>query len=114
MDDFIEKEYITEVMLSLFISPIGINEILNLRNRISEEKVQKLIEGEKITTELSLLKLQKKTFWIVFYIGLIGGVCGIISLIMQLKEKTVIEKLYIPVDSQGKTVSPLPQTFQHN
>jgi len=50
----------------------------------SEEafKIQK--ETEKLNYETKLSKWQVKTFWPLFIIALIGGICGIVSLILQL------------------------------
>lgn len=50
----------------------------------SEEtfKIQK--ETEKLNYETKLAKWQVKTFWPLFLLALLGGICGIVSLILQL------------------------------
>jgi len=45
----------------------------------------KQIEKQKLIYDSKISKWQAKTFWWVFFIGLVGGICGIISLIMKLK-----------------------------
>lgn len=51
--------------------------IINERN-LQFKKDQKLINDERIS------RWQVKTFWPLFIIALVGGVCGIISLFLQL------------------------------
>jgi len=46
---------------------------------------------------------QKIMFWVVSIVGIIGSICGILALWIQLHAKPIIEKKYIPVDSHGKT-----------
>jgi hypothetical protein len=56
-------------------------------NRIAEEEKQaklKSFEEEKLILETKLAKWQAKTFWWIFLFALLGGICGIISLLMQL------------------------------
>ena len=50
----------------------------------SEETIKIQKETEKLNYETRLAKWQLKTFWPIFIIALIGGICGIVSLILQL------------------------------
>ncbi|HRG52309.1 MAG TPA: hypothetical protein PLL00_05705 [Bacteroidia bacterium] len=59
-------------------------------------------EAEKLDTDLTLAKWQKKVFWPVLIGGAVGGVCGIISLWIQLNTKPVVK--YVGVDSKGHTL----------
>lgn len=65
-----------------------------------EEKEKK--EAEKFETDLIIARWQKRTYWWVFGLGGIGGICGIISLCIQLTAKPIVEKEYIRIDSHGK------------
>jgi hypothetical protein len=48
-----------------------------------EQYEQENIEKGKLINEAKLAKWQRKTFWWLFFLGVIGGICGIVSLIMQ-------------------------------
>ncbi len=50
----------------------------------AENEKLKQIEKQKLIHDSKISKWQAQTFWWVFFIGLVGGICGIISLIMQL------------------------------
>lgn len=52
----------------------------------SRKEKLKQIEEQKLINDSKISKWQAKTFWWVFVFGLIGGICGIISLTMQIKE----------------------------
>ena len=45
-------------------------------------------ELKKLRYEVKLSRWQVKTFWPIFFLALIGGIRGIISLIMQIDSKT--------------------------
>jgi hypothetical protein len=57
----------------------------NCAAELAENEKLKQIEKQKLIYDSKISKWQAKTFWWVFFIGLVGGICGIISLIMQLK-----------------------------
>ena len=52
-----------------------------------KNRARQIKEDEKLDTDLTLAKWQKRIFWPVFIGGVIGGICGVISLIMQLTGK---------------------------
>jgi hypothetical protein len=52
-----------------------------------KQEILKQIERQKLIDDAKLSKWQARTFWWVFLFGLIGGLCGIISLGIQIKEK---------------------------
>jgi hypothetical protein len=54
----------------------------------AEQERFRYLEKQKLIHDSKISKWQAKTFWWVFFIGLIGGICGIISLVMQIQEKT--------------------------
>lgn len=62
--------------------------IKNNNEIIAEQKQIKQIEKQKLIHDSKISKWQAKTFWWLFFIGLIGGICGIISLVMQIQENT--------------------------
>jgi hypothetical protein len=79
---------------------------LNLSNEYEEIRLRKLKWDSKLS------KWQAKTFWYVFFLGVIGGICGIISLSIQLgnyKDKTkneIIKQQQIQtdtIDNKSKT-----------
>jgi hypothetical protein len=74
---------------------------IELQHKKNEERERK--EAKKLDADLTLARWQKRTFWWVFGLGAIGGICGIVSLCLQLTAKPIIEKEYIHVDSHGKT-----------
>lgn len=76
--------------------------------QLAKKEEQERKETEKREIDLTLAKWQKKTFWWVFSLGGIGGICGIISLSLQLTAAPVIEKKYIPIDSKGQ-IHELPE-----
>jgi len=49
----------------------------------NEESI-KSDQRQKLVFETKLLKWQTKTFWPLFFFAIIGGICGIISLSIQL------------------------------
>ena len=55
-----------------------------IKAKEAEEDRLKTIEDEKLISEAKLAKWQVKTFWWFFFLALIGGICGIVALIMQL------------------------------
>jgi hypothetical protein len=72
------------------------------------------LQDEKLATDVSIGKWQKKTYWWVFCFAVLTTMTTIILAIDKLTTKPVIQKVYIPVDSQGKTIQLLPQTFPDN
>lgn len=50
---------------------------------IKEERLNAL-KNEKLIYDSKISKWQTKTFWWIFFFGLIGGICGIISLVIQI------------------------------
>lgn len=58
------------------------------RKQQKKEKDEKLrnekIQSDKLLNDAKLSKWQAKTFWPLFVIALVGGICGILSLIFQL------------------------------
>jgi hypothetical protein len=58
------------------------NELIKAKE--AEEEKLKTIEDEKLISEAKLAKWQVNTFWWFFFLAVIGGICGIISLVMQL------------------------------
>ncbi|MFA4853115.1 MAG: hypothetical protein WC599_11405 [Bacteroidales bacterium] len=64
--------------------------ILNLKKKeelVKNENELKSLENQKLKSETKILRWKEKTFWYLFFLALIGGICGIISLILQLVEK---------------------------
>jgi|SRR5665647_13360 len=55
-----------------------INALKKKEDRLNALKNEKLIYDSRIS------KWQAKTFWLIFFFGLIGGICGIISLAIQI------------------------------
>lgn len=55
------------------------NEIRDQTNKKKEE-----LELKKLNWDSKLAKWQVKTFWLFFILAIIGGVCGIISLVLQI------------------------------
>jgi nitrate reductase NapE component len=53
---------------------------------LRKENERKVIDlrTQKTKTEITILKWQKLTFWPLFIIAIVGGVCGVVSLLMQL------------------------------
>jgi hypothetical protein len=70
------------------------NQLLSQKKEERERKESKKLDGE-----LLLMKWQKLVFWPVLIGGAIGGVCGIISLWIQLTTAPVSEARYIPTKS---------------
>jgi predicted transcriptional regulator len=50
----------------------------------NEEEFIKQKEKDKLIYETKLARWQVKTFWYLFFLAIIGGIFGIISLILQL------------------------------
>jgi hypothetical protein len=58
---------------------------LKRRNQLHNfENDKKSIEFQKLKSEIKILKWQEKTFWPLFIFALIGGICGIVSLAIQV------------------------------
>jgi hypothetical protein len=65
-----------------------IEEYLRDKDKIQEEYLKlEQARNVKLYYDLKHSKWQARTFWWVFIFGLIGGICGIISLVMQINEK---------------------------
>ena len=58
------------------------------KERIEKEEEHQRLQkvAEKLDTDLTLAKWQKKAFWWVFFLGGVGGTCGIISLCIKIAE----------------------------
>jgi len=65
---------------SYVISLSGKREFDRLKTQVISEES----DDEKKKWDVRLAKWQAKTFWWVFALGAIGGICGIISLLWQL------------------------------
>jgi hypothetical protein len=85
-DSAFDRDYYKLTSLGRDVINIGGWEKYLEQEKITEkENVQdKQKENEKLTYDLRLAKWQVKTFWPLFIIALIGGICGIISLILQI------------------------------
>lgn len=55
----------------------------SLKRGQEKSRVEKAI-NEKAITDARLSELQLKTFWWLFGIAIIGGICGIVSLVWQI------------------------------
>lgn len=60
-------------------------EEIKIENKKQNERI--IRQDRKEEFELKLASWQVKTFWWIFGFAIIGGICGIISLIMQLVDK---------------------------
>lgn len=54
------------------------------QNKIKYDSDLETIRMNKLKWDSKLSKWQSKTFWYVFVLGIIGGICGIVSLGLQL------------------------------
>jgi hypothetical protein len=69
----------------LFYEQGGYAKRNEIKKQIQDENLRnKRIQDEKLRSEAKLAKWQVKTFWWIFLLALIGGICGIVSLVMQL------------------------------
>ena len=82
-DNILTVKYTHETQKFLDQGGYASQEEQNRINNIEKIKI-KNIEDQKLISEARLVKWQVKTFWWIFLIALFGGICGIISLIMQL------------------------------
>ena len=82
-DEVICIEYIHETQL---FHDKGGYKTFELKKKISEDEKSKIqvIEKNKLIKEAKLADWQVKIFWPLFIIALIGGLCGIISLLLQI------------------------------
>lgn len=62
------------------ISTLGIRELNRLREAIADENN----EREKLMYEMQYAKHQAKTYKWMFWVAIIGGICGVASLIVQI------------------------------
>jgi len=54
--------------------------------KLIEKGNQEQISEEKLKWDIKVSKFQAKSFWVALIIGFIGGLCGLISLIIELKK----------------------------
>ena len=76
--------YPIETALSKFYENGGYKQIYeDQQKEIEHHKELKELTLKKLQWDSKLSKWQANTFWYVFLFGLIGGICGIISLIIS-------------------------------
>lgn len=60
------------------------------QEQIMKDEYEK-IRLNKLKWDSKLSKWQAKTFWYVFVLGIVGGICGILSLTLQISDKKTNE-----------------------
>jgi len=87
-DSMFDKDYYKLTSLGREIKKIG-GWAKYLEQENLKEKEVALIqhtENKKLNYETKLAKWQVKTFWPLFIVAVFGGICGIISLIIQIAD----------------------------
>jgi hypothetical protein len=99
-----------DVLGNLEVTTIGLNEF----NKENEKRIQtnkdEQVARTKLYHDASISKWKHDTFWPVFIGGLIGGVCGIISLVSELG----IINLPSFQSKQTTTIQIPPQSTDHS
>lgn len=85
-----DKDYYKITSFGREIKEIGgWTKYLEQENLKEKEKVFiQNTEYKKLNYETKLARWQIKTFWPLFIVAVIGGICGIISLLLQILDKT--------------------------